>query len=249
MILSFNHNGFLFIHFNNILFFLFFILLQSNISSLWSSIMDKTFAFVFSVDLWDSGDCDQVVFKDFTGSELLFFLFLWLLVHLKFFTGLWLITHHGLIHSFFHNFIEILNIFFRNTSRWQGLMDKNLFNLRLVVLVFRPWYIIGSFNMSLYKIFVMSILLISLLLIELLLLLSFGIFSWLGLLAHHGFIHLLWLHVIELIKVLLLLFIMDLLVLCVSLWCTKLNDIVWLAMMLVIVFFLVDWILFFLIFL
>lgn len=209
--------------------------------------MDKTFALVFSVDLWDSGDSDEIVFKDFTGSELLFFLFLWLLVHLEFFTGLWLITHHGLIHSFFHNLIEVLNILFRNTSRWQGLMNKNLFNLWLVVLIFRPWYIICSFNVSLYEIFVMSILLICLLPVELLLLLLFEILSLFGLLAHHWFIHLLRFNVIELTKVLLLL--MNWLVLCVSLWCAKLNDIVWLTMMLIIIVFLVDWILFFLIFL
>ena len=117
-------------------------------------------------------------------------------------------------------------------------MDENLFNLRLMILILWPWYIIASFYMSLHEILVMCTFLIFMLLriIELLLLLCFEIFSRLWLLTHHRLVHLLWLHIIKLIKVLLLLFFMYLFVLSVSCWCAELDIVVWLAMFTCVVF-------------
>lgn len=117
-------------------------------------------------------------------------------------------------------------------------MDENLFNLRLMILILWPWYIIASFYMSLHEILVMCTFLIFMLLriIELLLLLCFEIFSRLWLLTHHRLVHLLWLHIIKLIKVLLLLFVVNLFVLGISCWCAELNFVVWLTMFTCVVF-------------
>lgn len=116
-------------------------------------------------------------------------------------------------------------------------MNKNLLNLRLVVLILWSRHIIASFYMSLYEILVMSIFLnFMLLIIELLFLFCLEIFSGLWLLTHHRLIHPLWFHVIKLIKVLLLVFVVYLFVLGVSCWCAELDVVVWLAMFICVVF-------------